>query len=220
MIKNKTFEKTPIFEKTRSLKKMTQPTIRDKCRQSTLIRKHIGMTKSDDYAKAAVKTFIQQIMGGDHKNISYLQQFLSYCFDPDYNNSRIHMWIGDGDNGKSTLLNMLFKIFPEPLLHKRYPDDTSDINKNPNMVIINENTILDDTFDTEKYPNTQFLYVGNSIPNISNNTSHNILMFNSRFVKTVTGVNQYLISKETVNYLMSPPCLMALYEWILEGIYG
>jgi len=64
----------------------------------------------------AIELFLSQILPPD--SISKMQEIMGYCLLPDYRFQKAFICVGEGANGKSTLLNLLIKFLdPENVSH-------------------------------------------------------------------------------------------------------
>lgn len=52
-----------------------------------------------------IKTFLAEILNSE--DISVIEELFGYCLIPDYSIQRAFLLVGDGENGKSTLLNLM-----------------------------------------------------------------------------------------------------------------
>lgn len=78
---------------------------------STLHTK-IARVEYDKRAKCPVfDEFVDQCMGGDKDMVAYLHRFLGYALSGDVSEQVFAIWCGGGCNGKSTLLDLLLKLF-------------------------------------------------------------------------------------------------------------
>jgi len=75
-----------------------------------LITKLAPVTFDPDAKCPLFDVFLHRIMDGNPELIKYLQRVLGYCLCGDIREQAIWVFHGDGDNGKSTLMTVLYQI--------------------------------------------------------------------------------------------------------------
>ena len=79
-------------------------------RPGDMITKICGCAWEPTAAAPRFIQFVSEVLGGDEKNIRYLQKFIGYILSGDRQEQLLLILIGDGGDGKSTLIETLKRL--------------------------------------------------------------------------------------------------------------